>query len=70
MERCRLEQNKGMKRNGNAPMGQKGRRKPAAPGELKKPLREGEPRIVSDALGSYTGIDEDGEAPVQDADDL
>ena len=26
--------------------------------------------ILSDVLGSYTGTDEDGERPVQDADDL
>ncbi|MEL7609899.1 MAG: hypothetical protein AAGU74_10365 [Bacillota bacterium] len=26
--------------------------------------------IVSDVLGSYTGISKDGSAPVQDADDL
>lgn len=26
--------------------------------------------IASDILGSYTGLDEDGEAPEQDADDL
>lgn len=28
------------------------------------------PPIASDVLGSYTGIGEDGEPPVQDADDL
>ncbi len=28
------------------------------------------PPIASDVLGSYTGITEDGEQPVQDADDL
>ncbi len=28
------------------------------------------PRIPSDVEGWYTGIDEDGELPVQDADDL
>jgi len=28
------------------------------------------PGIPSDVLGSYTGITEDGERPVQDADDL
>ena len=28
------------------------------------------PPIASDVLGSYTGITEDGEPPVQDADDL
>lgn len=27
-------------------------------------------KIPSDVLGSYVGIDADGEAPVQDADDL
>ena len=26
--------------------------------------------VISDVLGSYTGMDEDGTAPVQDADDL
>lgn len=34
-------------------------------------LREqGRGFILSDVLGSYTGTDEDGERPVQDADDL
>ena len=31
---------------------------------------EGKQAIPSDVLGSYTGLTNDGDAPVQDADDL
>ena len=33
-------------------------------------IREGNGKINSDAMGSYTGIGNKGERPIQDADDL
>lgn len=38
--------------------------------ESKNMNHENASNIYSDVLGSYTGVPEDGEKPVQDADDL
>ena len=46
----------------------KDRRKPS-PTEVAQSLRD-RSEIISDILGSYTGISEDGGKPEQDADDL
>lgn len=38
--------------------------------KIAKPLRDGQKDILSDVLGSYTGLGKNGEVPEQDADDL